>query len=64
MPTYEYACACGRVFEDFRSMPGEPELPCPACGRLVRRNVGPGAGLIFRGIGFYATDYRKKEGER
>jgi putative FmdB family regulatory protein len=60
MPTYEYKCdACGNQFERFQSITAEPIRKCPKCGKLkVRRMIGPGAGLIFKGSGFYITDYR------
>jgi putative FmdB family regulatory protein len=60
MPTYEYKCeACQHVFEQFQSITAPPIRKCPACGRLkVRRLLGTGAGLIFKGSGFYITDYR------
>ena len=64
MPTYEYACAkCGHEMEAFHSMKDEPLRKCPACGRLaLKRKVGGGAGLIFKGSGFYITDYKKSSG--
>jgi putative FmdB family regulatory protein len=60
MPTYEYKCdACGNGFERFQSITAEPIRKCPKCGKLkVRRMIGPGAGIIFKGSGFYITDYR------
>jgi putative FmdB family regulatory protein len=69
MPTYEYVCPpCGHEFEKFQSMNDEPVKVCPACRkRQVKRKIGMGAGLIFKGSGFYETDYkqagRKKETE-
>ena len=62
MPTYEYKCdACGNEFERFQSMSAEPVKRCPECGKAkVRRLIGTGAGLIFKGSGFYITDYREK----
>jgi putative FmdB family regulatory protein len=62
MPTYEYKCdACGAQFERFQSITAEPIKRCPECGRAkVRRLIGTGAGLIFKGSGFYITDYRDK----
>lgn len=69
MPTYEYVCPpCGHEFEKFQSMTDEPVKVCPACRkRQVKRKIGMGAGLIFKGSGFYETDYkqagRKKETE-
>ena len=60
MPTYEYRCsACGHAFEKFHSIAAAPIKVCPQCGRKkVRRLVSTGAGLIFKGSGFYTTDYR------
>lgn len=62
MPTYEYKCdACGYAFERFHSMSAEPIKRCPECGKAkVKRLIGTGAGLIFKGSGFYITDYRDK----
>lgn len=61
MPNYDYLCSgCGKTFEVFQSM-NDPRLEsCPdeACGGSVRRLIGTGAGIIFKGSGFYATDYR------
>lgn len=64
MPTYEYACPkCGHQFEQFQSMRDEPLKKCPKCGKTgVKRLIGGGAGLIFKGSGFYITDYKKKSG--
>jgi putative FmdB family regulatory protein len=64
MPTYEYECTkCGHELEAFQSMKDEPLKKCPSCGRpALRRKVGGGAGLIFKGSGFYITDYKKKSG--
>jgi putative FmdB family regulatory protein len=60
MPTYEYQCtACDHRFEQFQSIKAGPVRKCPACGKpKVRRLLSVGAGLIFKGSGFYATDYR------
>src|SRR5438093_13403520 len=60
MPTYEYKCsACGHSFEKFQSMSAAPIRRCPKCHKnQVRRLIGTGAGLIFKGSGFYITDYR------
>ncbi len=62
MPTYEYECqACGHEFERFQSMKDDPVKRCPECRRLkVKRLFGTGAGIIFKGSGFYETDYRSK----
>lgn len=60
MPTYEYECLdCGYHFEMFQMMNDEPIKTCPKCYRPVRRLIGTGSGIIFKGTGFYATDYRK-----
>lgn len=61
MPTYEYACPkCGHEFEQFQSMRDEPLKKCPKCHKTgVKRLIGGGAGLIFKGTGFYTTDYKK-----
>lgn len=65
MPTYEYECVkCGHRFELFQTMSEKPRKRCPKCRGKVRRLVGTGAGIIFKGSGFYATDYRKPEKPR
>lgn len=62
MPTYDYECkACGHTFEAFQSIKAKAIKNCPECGRRAKRLIGAGAGIIFRGSGFYATDYRGKE---
>lgn len=59
MPTYEYECReCGHAFERFQSMSDAPIRTCPECGGEVRRLISAGGGLVFKGPGFYATDYR------
>ena len=75
MPTYEYRCgACGHEFERFQGINDDPVRTCPECGeRAVERLISPGGGIVFKGPGFYATDYRspppsrgketKKEGD-
>ncbi len=64
MPTYEYVCTqCDHELEAFQSMKDEPLKKCPACKKpKLKRKVGGGAGLIFKGSGFYITDYKKKSG--
>lgn len=67
MPTYEYECSkCGKHFDYFQSMSDAHLLDCPdaVCGGkgTVTRLIGAGAGLIFKGSGFYATDYKKQNG--
>jgi putative FmdB family regulatory protein len=61
MPTYEYQCDnCGHAFEAFQRINDEPVRECPECGkRKVRRLISLGGGIVFKGSGFYATDYRK-----
>lgn len=62
MPTYDYHCTdCGNEFEHFQKM-SEPVLEtCPACKRTtLKRRIGTGAGMIFKGSGFYLTDYKNK----
>ncbi|MFC1594765.1 FmdB family zinc ribbon protein [Candidatus Omnitrophota bacterium] len=61
MPTYEYQCTqCGHEFDKLQSMSAPVLRKCPECGKLkLKRLIGAGAGIIFKGSGFYATDYRK-----
>ncbi len=59
MPTYEYLCLeCEHRFEAFQSMTEDPLAECEECGGKVKRLIGTGAGFIFKGSGFYCTDYR------
>ena len=59
MPTYDYKClACDVQFEKFQAITAPPIEECPECSGKVKRLIGAGAGLIFKGSGFYATDYR------
>ncbi len=62
MPTYDYVCdSCGNEWELFQSIKDNPIRKCPECGKLkARRVIGPGAGVIFKGSGFYQTDYRSE----
>jgi putative FmdB family regulatory protein len=59
MPTYEYRCPkCGNDFEKFQKMSDPPQAECPRCGGDAERRLSGGAGLLFKGSGFYITDYR------
>ncbi len=61
MPTYHYRCrACGHEFEEFQSMSDDPITVCPKCGGETHRLISGGTGFIFKGSGFYATDYKRK----
>jgi putative FmdB family regulatory protein len=62
MPTYEYECeGCGHRFDEFQSFKDEPLKKCPACGKeTLRRLFGTGAAILFKGSGFYETDYRSE----
>ena len=62
MPTYEYVCKhCAETFEIFQSMNDDHIEKCPKCTGKMKRMFSPGAGFIFKGAGFYHTDYKKKE---
>jgi len=63
MPTYEYECQkCGNIFDEFQSITAPPVAYCPkeGCGGEAKRRFSPGAGFIFKGSGFYGTDYRSE----
>ena len=62
MPTYDYECEnCGHKFEQFQSIMAKPTKKCPECGKMkLHRLIGAGAGIIFKGSGFYQTDYRSE----
>lgn len=61
MPTYEYECdVCRKQFEVFQPITAKPLKRCPTCKGKVRRLIGKGAGIIFKGAGFYQTDYRSE----
>jgi putative FmdB family regulatory protein len=66
MPTYDYRCkACGHALELFQSIREGPKRKCPACGRnQLERLIGSGAGILFKGSGFYQTDYRSAAYEK
>ncbi|HQY21940.1 MAG TPA: zinc ribbon domain-containing protein [Ignavibacteria bacterium] len=65
MPTYDYRCDdCGHFFEEFQSMKDAKLTKCPECGKeTLKRLIGAGSGLIFKGTGFYLTDYKNKPAE-
>lgn len=62
MPTYTYQCDNGHRYDAFESMSADPQTVCQECGGKVQRVFGGGAGIVFKGSGFYVTDYRKKSG--
>ncbi len=64
MPTYDYVCKnCDKTFEEFHGMNESPKVMCPSCGsRKTEKLIGAGAGLIFKGSGFYITDYKRNNG--
>jgi len=61
MPTYEYRCPEGHTFDVFQRMSDEPGAECPTCGVAAERQISAGAGLLFKGSGFYITDSRSPE---
>lgn len=62
MPTYDYEClACDKIFEVFQKMSEAALKKCPDCEGKVKRLIGSGSGLIFKGSGFYQTDYKNKD---
>ena len=62
MPTYDYICDdCGHEFEAYESITAQPQQDCPECHHpKLRRKIGPGAAILFKGSGFYQTDYRSE----
>lgn len=64
MPTYVYECPAGHEFERFeRKITDKSKTRCPECGKMATRQISGGAGLLFKGSGFYITDYRKSGGK-
>ena len=59
MPTYEYGCPNGHHFEKIQKITEKPRTKCPVCGAVATRKISGGAGLVFKGSGFYITDYGK-----
>ncbi len=63
MPTYTYKCKkCGHAQDEFHAMSAAPRVRCGACGGMCVKQLGIGSGIIFKGSGFYETDYKKKSG--
>lgn len=64
MPTYDYQCTkCGHKFELFHSISDDSPKKCEKCGKRAKRLIGAGAGLVFKGSGFYETDYKHNNGK-
>jgi|WetSurMetagenome_2_1015567.scaffolds.fasta_scaffold1442766_1 putative FmdB family regulatory protein len=62
MPTYDYRCPkCGNEFEAFQPISAPPNANCPVCGEPAKRMISTGIGVIFKGTGFYQTDYKQKD---
>lgn len=62
MPNYDYECShCGHAFEVFQQINDKALEKCPKCNKKIKRLIGGGAGIIFKGSGFYATDYKNKQ---
>ncbi len=66
MPTYDYKCSgCGHAFELFQQMTDKLATVCPKCNsKKIKRLIGSGSGIIFKGTGFYETDYKRKESQK
>lgn len=63
MPTYDYECKkCDKIFEVFQSITAEKLKICPECGSEVKRLLGTGSGVVFKGTGWYVTDFKSKSG--
>ncbi len=63
MPTYSYECgSCAHVFDVFHGMSADPKVKCEKCNKKCHRLFGTGAGIIFKGSGFYETDFKEKKG--
>lgn len=61
MPTYEYECrSCGQITDVFHNMTAKRRVKCPECGGCTKKLFGSGAGIIFKGSGFYETDYKRR----
>lgn len=61
MPTYEYKCGnCGHCFEEFQGIKEAPLETCPVCGGSLKKVLSGGAGVIYKGSGFYSTDYKRQ----
>ncbi len=64
MPTYDYECTkCKTIFEKFQKITDKPLTTCPECKGTLRRIIGKGGGVIFKGSGFFATDYKRQSTE-
>ncbi len=64
MPTYTYECKkCGNRHDEFHGINANPRVKCEACGGACKRQIGTGSGIIFKGSGFYETDYKNKRGK-
>lgn len=60
MPTYTYVCKnCGHKYDKFQTITSQPDTICPKCNGTVERMIGGGVGIVFKGSGFYVTDYKK-----
>ena len=60
MPTYDYFCDCGYETEKFQSIKDTTKFKCPKCNKQLRKKIGKGAGIIFKGSGFYKNDYGRR----